>query len=504
MPYKIYRIFPFETDLFPFVLLFFIISLLPEKYSALEKIMNIEDFGDIQGEQLRNTQQYLNIPYANPIGAKTSSPNERFSAPKPFKRPLYESIVNFGANRFKCHGLYANEHEDEDCLRLSVWTPNYASKSRILVFLDSRDIMYHTWGQVPNNALLQSVLLNGSFLASYSKAVVAVANFRNGPQGFLQLDKQQFGRNVGLSDAKMALNWIRKHAEKFGGDASQLTLMVASSGVPIAVQLLLENPDLAQKLILLSGNPLSRQTMFRTERTTETMLSMLNCERNEDNIYEAANIAKCLQKVSTLDLNRIARELKLFDNFWSPESEKLVRESLSRLRRIDVLIGINMNIGGYFTHQVHPKLDFERLDFYTTADFENDVKNLICSAENLNGIQCDLIKHEYYTIDQSSDAFTRYQFVSSLLLDKKLILPINEFLGNLDQFGYNRAYLFTLDRVSPLDLAFGALQNNESAMGAEVQYLFGMPNSVFVNWEATDKKIMAKMLDMLKKFIHTG
>ena len=489
--------------------IFLIIFTLPKYVFSLEKFINIENFGQIQGEQLRDVQQYLNIPYANPIGTKKSHLSDRFAQPKPFEKPIYENTVNFGLNRLKCHGLYANEHEDEDCLRLSVWTPNHSKKVPILVFLDSRDIMYHTWGQVPNNALLQSVLLNGTFLASYSRSMIIVANFRNGPQGFLQLDKALFGQNVGLSDVKMALNWVQNFAHLFGADPTKMTLMAVSSGVPVAIQLLLEDSSLAQRLILLSGNPLARQTMFKTEQTTAKVLDKLGCGKiySETKEETKSNLDDCLKKVSVLDLNRISREMKMFDDYWSPESEKIVRQSLARLSKIDILIGINTNSGAYFSHQVRPEIDFKpEVNFYTVEDFESDVKSLICDSENLNGIQCDFIKHEYFNMENQNyeTASARFAFLSSMLMDKKLVLPINEFFENLEKFAYKRPYLFTLDRVSPLDLTFGALEVNGSAMGGELQYLFGMPKSVFVDWDSVDREIMARMMDMLNKFIHTG
>ena len=356
----------------------------------------------------------------------------------------------------KCRGLWANEHEDDDCLRLSIWTPNNPENIPILIFLDSRDIMYHTWGSVANNALLETVLMNGTLFADYSKSLVAIVNFRNGPQGFLNIRASGFSKNIGIYDVKMAIEWIKRHASFFGADKNRITLMVASSGVPVAIQTLLETPKLVQRLIILSGNPLSRQTMFKTERTSEAVLDVIGCQANSS----TDALESCLEKISVLELNQIIRRMRYFDSYWVPENEKLVRESLSNLNHLDILIGVNLNVGSYYSNQIHPKRqeDYSKTDFYTTSDFNKDIETTICAAENLNGLQCDLIKHEYFSRSQSTTAKDRFGFLSSILLDKNLILPVSDFITYLNKYAYVTPYLFTLDHVSPLDITYGALQ----------------------------------------------
>jgi cholinesterase len=56
--------------------------------------------------------------------------------------------------------------------------------------------------------------------------VVVTFNYRLGAMGFLSLRDQKLNvpGNAGLKDQNMALNWVQRNIDKFGGDRNKVTV----------------------------------------------------------------------------------------------------------------------------------------------------------------------------------------------------------------------------------------------------------------------------------------
>ncbi|KAH6919820.1 hypothetical protein HPB50_029192 [Hyalomma asiaticum] len=63
-----------------------------------------------------------------------------------------------------------------------------------------------------------SLLYDGSALAALGNVTVVSMNFRLGVFGFLDAMNRQAPGNVGLLDQRMALLWVRRNIQMFGGD----------------------------------------------------------------------------------------------------------------------------------------------------------------------------------------------------------------------------------------------------------------------------------------------
>lgn len=87
--------------------------------------------------------------------------------------------------------------------------------------------------------------------------VLVTLNFRLGPIGFLSLTDPSLGvpGNAGLKDQTMALKWIQKNIEKFGGDPRNVTLFGDSSGgASVHYHMISDlSKDLFHKSIVMSG-----------------------------------------------------------------------------------------------------------------------------------------------------------------------------------------------------------------------------------------------------------
>lgn len=102
----------------------------------------------------------------------------------------------------------------EDCLTLNVFAPTDAENLPVVVWL-------HGGGFV--NGTGNSTWYDGSNLAARG-CVVVVANYRLGVLGFAGT------ADLGLQDQIVALQWVQENIQRFGGDATNVTIFGESAG----------------------------------------------------------------------------------------------------------------------------------------------------------------------------------------------------------------------------------------------------------------------------------
>jgi para-nitrobenzyl esterase len=118
--------------------------------------------------------------------------------------------------------------QNEDCLRVNVWTPAVADhkKRPVMVWL-------HGGGYTAGSGQeLRSY--DGENLARRGDVVVVSLNHRLNILGFLDVSKygDQYAAsgNVGMLDIVAALEWVRDNIENFGGDPGVVTIFGQSGG----------------------------------------------------------------------------------------------------------------------------------------------------------------------------------------------------------------------------------------------------------------------------------
>jgi para-nitrobenzyl esterase len=134
------------------------------------------------------------------------------SAPQPVARPAgwtHESI------------------EDEDCLRLNVWTPATRGARRPVM------VWFHGGGFVIGSGSWP--VYDGSNLARRGDAVIVSVNHRLGALGYLHLARFGGGElassgNAGMLDLVAALEWVRDNIAAFGGNPENVTIFGESGG----------------------------------------------------------------------------------------------------------------------------------------------------------------------------------------------------------------------------------------------------------------------------------
>jgi len=142
--------------------------------------------------------------------------------------------------------------QDEDCLRLNVWTPAAGDARRpVMVWLHGGNWTLGS-GQGP--------LTTGENLARRGDVVVVTVNHRLGSLGYLylaELGGERYVRsaNAGLLDLVAGLRWVRDNIVGFGGDPECVTIF-GQSGGGAKVSTLLATPSAAglfHRAIIQSG-----------------------------------------------------------------------------------------------------------------------------------------------------------------------------------------------------------------------------------------------------------
>jgi para-nitrobenzyl esterase len=174
--------------------------------------------------------------------------------------------------------------QDEDCLRLNVWTPAPDG--------NRRPVMVWMHGSPFNSG--SNSMGDGTTLARTGDVVVVMPNHRLGVLGFLHLDGVAPGAyagsgNTGLLDLVMSLEWVRDNIANFGGDPGNVTVFGCSGG-GMKTSALLATPTatgLFDKAIIESGPYVRGIPVERATKFTEQFLRALDLDpRRVDELQE--------------------------------------------------------------------------------------------------------------------------------------------------------------------------------------------------------------------------
>jgi para-nitrobenzyl esterase len=187
------------------------------------------NYGRIEGIVLNRMEIFLGVPYARPPVGEL-----RFRPPRPpepwtgsLRAQAYGAMCPQPEPPIRTLLPKAQCKQSEGCLTLNVWTPSSQSGHRpILVWLHPGMLLYGS-GADP--------VCDGDALARRGDLVVVTLNYRLGVLGYLhhpQLHDPATGLcgNWGVLDQLAALQWVRDHAERLGGDPDNVTLFGSAAG----------------------------------------------------------------------------------------------------------------------------------------------------------------------------------------------------------------------------------------------------------------------------------
>ncbi|MDD9942841.1 MAG: carboxylesterase/lipase family protein [Myxococcales bacterium] len=183
--------------------------------------------GDVRGIEHDGILAFKGLRYAEPpTGQRRFAPPAALehwddvydasclgpSCPQPEQRPA---------------GWSHEAEEDEDCLRLNVWTPGGDQRRRPVM------VWFHGGGYAIGSGSWP--VYDGERLARRGDVVVVTVNHRLGPLGYLHLAslggaEVATSGTVGMQDLVASLYWVRDNIEAFGGDPGNVMIFGESGG----------------------------------------------------------------------------------------------------------------------------------------------------------------------------------------------------------------------------------------------------------------------------------
>jgi para-nitrobenzyl esterase len=168
----------------------------------------------------------------------------------------------------------------EDCLTIHAWTPGLDDRKRpVMVWLHGGAFSYGS---------ANSPRYDSTNLARRNDVVVFAVNHRLNIFGHLDLSAaggERFAHsgNVGVLDLVAALEWVRVHAEGFGGDPGNVTIFGQSGGGGKVCALLAmpKAKGLFHKAIVQSGASVRFAEPERTTRLADAVLKHLGLGRGD-------------------------------------------------------------------------------------------------------------------------------------------------------------------------------------------------------------------------------
>ncbi|KHJ35475.1 putative carboxylesterase family protein [Erysiphe necator] len=159
-----------------------------------------------------------------------------------------------------------SEDQVEDCLFLDIFVPkkvwDRTHDKPDLGFAPTL-VWIHGGGFTSGSKGLHDdpdVLLARTLEFHEAGAVIVSINYRLGLFGFLHSEKETVS-NVGLLDQRMALSWIQKHIQKFGGDQFRVTVIGEGAGAG-AILHHITAPNMTKHLFHHYKKPASHYQLF--------------------------------------------------------------------------------------------------------------------------------------------------------------------------------------------------------------------------------------------------
>ena len=266
--------------------------------------------GELKGKIVGETAEFLGIPYAKPpVGELRFAPPEPVEAWKGAR-----DATAFGLGCSQDSILIGPIPHDEDCLTVNVFAPRDAKKSDrlpVMVFIHG--------GAFVGGASLQ---YEGQNLSEAGHLVLATMNYRLGPLGFLShpaLDATRPGNvpsgNDGIRDQQLALAWVKRNIEAFGGDPSNVTIFGESAG-SMSTCLHMVSPtsrNLGRRFIMESGVCVGGLPML-----DKASANALGVALGDALCPGASDVITCLRGKNADELAAWGKELGISGPGWAP------------------------------------------------------------------------------------------------------------------------------------------------------------------------------------------
>ncbi|XP_065281209.1 cholinesterase-like isoform X2 [Dermacentor albipictus] len=213
---------------------------------------------------------FLGVPYAD-------QRTLRFAAPVPWHRKLYQFDATSPAPACAQSNIKQDEMNistSEDCLHLNIWTPSCDGR----ICPGNLTIVFFIHGGFFQAGSNNDPYHDGRILAAVGEVMVVVPNWRLGRLGFVSMATADSPLNVGFLDQAEAFQWVRRNAEPFGGNASDVVIVAHASGASALGYHMFAGEGMvpgARKLVFMSESPFTRYPVYGLNRAPDQMRAIL-------------------------------------------------------------------------------------------------------------------------------------------------------------------------------------------------------------------------------------
>ncbi|XP_053600578.1 juvenile hormone esterase-like [Plodia interpunctella] len=421
--------------------------------------------------------KFLGVPYAkvdldNPFGPAEAS-------------PIFEEVIfNAYEGSTMCPQSDSSHSEEEtlDCLKLNIYVPNYASyidPLPVLLYLHGGDFSHGSAGGYGVKNLVKHGIL------------VVTINYRLGPYGFMCLDVPTVPGNQGLKDQYLALQWIRRNINAFGGNPYNVTLGGQDAGaVSVLLHLYADKQKLYHKVIIESGTPQNEGMFVDADINAAIKLAEhlgLNTSNTQEALEFLTETPHTLVTGAAKDLNLQLKPCKErsfsgIENFIETDPYSLSNEI--KISNTPILIGN--------TNKEQLSLDEFGDNYYETDPFYRKIENNF----NLNEDQLIAVAQKirnFYIGDKSISpevASELEDFESDFIYNH----PIQRTITKLLKENANPVYEYMFSYVGDSGL-------EGAGHSAELEYLFDFSNS---EHNEKDQLIVDRITTLWANFVKYG
>lgn len=451
----------------------------------------------------RTVEVYLGIPYAQPpvgqLRFRKPVPIESWNGTYDATRPKPSCIQP----RFSTIFIVPTDLS-EDCLYLNVWTTGKKGPLKpVLAWIHSGAFKfgssYERW-------------YDGAALATMNDVVLVSFNYRLGMFGFFDSGDETAPGNVGLWDQNLALKWIQKNIENFGGDPDSVTAFGESAGAMSthAHMLSPHSKGLFKRAFLCSGTLSTNMpvdSLFESVDKGNKVAKLLGCaDTYTDLTTHPTKVVDCLRTKDPDAIHGASEEAagRKVTNFLATFKTEFLPTIPSRATakkeygRLDTLISVTADEGA-FALISQPDHRWLREDL---ADFDDAAFKT--SALHLANVWCSnrAAPLALRYVEQASSGGKRAmrKAVINFAGDIYFKCPTMVFCEQHSEVG-GKAYGFVFAYRS-------AKYDSPEFLGvphtSDIPYYFGAPFLDTETYTDEDRKFSRKAMDMLVSFAKTG
>ncbi|CAI5455157.1 unnamed protein product [Caenorhabditis angaria] len=505
-------------------LLFFFIFL---PFILATNIIKLQDGSPLFGEEVlaptgKPLTRFLGIPFAEP-------PINELRFRKPREKRPWRTVLNATVPPNSCiqsedtyFGTFygstmwnPNTPISEDCLYLNVYVPGTVDPNKKLAVM----VWVYGGGFWSGTSTLD--VYDGRIFSTEENVIIVAMNYRVSIFGFLYMNREEAPGNMGLWDQLMALKWVRRNIQNFGGDPERITLFGESAGAAsVSIHMLShQSTPYFHRAILQSGSATSPWAIEPRDVALARAVILYNAMKCGNMSLSSPNydrILECFQRAEAADLkeNEWAPVREFGDFPWVPvvDGDFLLESAQTSLKRgnfkkTQLLVGSNRDESIYFLTYQLPEI-FPVKDFFEKNEFVKDRSIWIKGVKDLlprQILKCQLtlaaVLHEYEPANFPVSPRDWLNAMDKMLGDYHFTCSVNEMALAHTKHGGDTFYYYFTHRASAQTWPewMGVLH------GYEINFIFGEPfNRERFNYTDEERELSTRFMKYWANFARTG